>query len=88
MVSNKRGDSMIFPKGGWETDETAEEAAQRESFEEAGVRGRVRPLGVFEFCSKSQALAGRGDGKGLAHVFVMDVEATGIEEEEIADEHR
>jgi 8-oxo-dGTP pyrophosphatase MutT (NUDIX family) len=38
MVSNKHGDGMIFPKGGWETDETAEEAAARESMEEAGVR--------------------------------------------------
>ena len=28
-------------QGGWETDETAEEAAVREAMEEAGVRGSV-----------------------------------------------
>ena len=39
MVSNRHTHGLIFPKGGWETDETAEEAAARESMEEAGVRG-------------------------------------------------
>lgn len=31
---------VVFPlKGGWENDETVEEAAAREAIEEAGVRG-------------------------------------------------
>jgi len=31
---------VVFPlKGGWENDETVEEAAVREAIEEAGVRG-------------------------------------------------
>jgi diphosphoinositol-polyphosphate diphosphatase len=31
---------IVFPlKGGWENDETVEEAAAREAIEEAGVRG-------------------------------------------------
>ena len=29
----------MFPQGGWETDETVEAAAKRETIEEAGVRG-------------------------------------------------
>lgn len=29
-------------QGGWETDETAEEAACREAYEEAGVRGDLK----------------------------------------------
>ena len=43
MVTNKNNDSLIFPKGGWETDETAEQAAARETMEEAGARGGVVP---------------------------------------------
>lgn len=73
MVSSKRGQGLIFPKGGWETDETAEEAAARESWEEAGVRGFLEELGHFEFPSKSQIAAGRGEGMTVAHVYVMRV---------------
>ncbi|MCI12140.1 nudix hydrolase 4, partial [Trifolium medium] len=32
---------MQFPKGGWETDETMEQAALRETIEEAGVVGNI-----------------------------------------------
>ncbi|KAJ0798673.1 putative NUDIX hydrolase domain-containing protein [Helianthus annuus] len=39
MVSSPNRDDMVFPKGGWESDETVEEAACREALEEAGVRG-------------------------------------------------
>ena len=57
MVTNKHKDSLIFPKGGWETDETAEEAAARESMEEAGVVGRLTPLDEFAFESKMKAVS-------------------------------
>lgn len=43
FVSASRKPEWIFPKGGWETDETMEEAAVRESFEEAGVLGVLGP---------------------------------------------
>jgi 8-oxo-dGTP pyrophosphatase MutT (NUDIX family) len=33
---------FCFHKGGWETDESAEEAACREAFEEAGVQGELK----------------------------------------------
>lgn len=37
------------PKGGWEKDETQKHAAQRETWEEAGIKGTIiRELGVFE----------------------------------------
>lgn len=42
----------IFPlKGGWENDETVEEAAVREAIEEAGVRGdlMVRNVNLITF---------------------------------------
>eukprot|EP00483_Globobulimina_turgida_P005073 UN05083 len=40
ITSRKRGD-YIFPGGGWEQNETAPEAAQRESWEEAGIKGKI-----------------------------------------------
>lgn len=74
MVSNKHNDGLIFPKGGWETDETAEEAAARESMEEAGVRGTCVYVGEFKFKSRKKALNASGlKGGCLARVFVMDV---------------
>ncbi|GER25784.1 Nudix hydrolase [Striga asiatica] len=39
MINSNSGPGLLFPKGGWENDETAEEAAEREAMEEAGVRG-------------------------------------------------
>ncbi|KAF3607033.1 hypothetical protein DY000_02045350 [Brassica cretica] len=42
-------------QGGWELDESVEEAASRESLEEAGVIGNVeRQLGKWDFLSKSR----------------------------------
>lgn len=41
LVTKKKGDRWIFPKGTIKKKETAEEAAQREAEEEAGVRGRL-----------------------------------------------
>ncbi|XP_074341743.1 nudix hydrolase 18, mitochondrial-like isoform X1 [Apium graveolens] len=42
VVSSQKGQKMMFPKGGWELDESVEEAASRESLEEAGVVGHVQ----------------------------------------------
>ncbi|KAK7849044.1 nudix hydrolase 17, mitochondrial [Quercus suber] len=53
VISSQKGQAMMFPKGGWELDESVEEAASRESLEEAGVRGNVeRKLGKWTFISK------------------------------------
>ncbi|KAL7000884.1 hypothetical protein U1Q18_002036 [Sarracenia purpurea var. burkii] len=41
MISSQKGQGMLFPKGGWELDESIEEAALRETLEEAGVIGKV-----------------------------------------------
>nr|GMD21866.1 nudix hydrolase 17, mitochondrial-like [Ipomoea batatas] len=51
----------MFPKGGWELDESVEEAASRESIEEAGVLGIVEPeLGKWIVKSKSRAIYHEG----------------------------
>jgi len=43
LCSASRKPEWILPKGGWDTDETSEECAIRESFEEAGVMGTLGP---------------------------------------------
>lgn len=55
MISSPNHDDLVFPKGGWEDDETVYEAACREAMEEAGVKGILseQPLGIWEFRSKS-----------------------------------
>lgn len=91
MVSNKHGDGMIFPKGGWETDETAEEAAARETMEEAGVRGDLQFLGEFSFSSRKKGLLqGQKSPQALciAQVFVMHVKEEMEEWPEQATRHR
>ncbi|CAH8363509.1 unnamed protein product [Eruca vesicaria subsp. sativa] len=55
VISSQKGHAMMFPKGGWELDESVEEAASRESLEEAGVLGNVEhQLGKWDFLSKSR----------------------------------
>ncbi|KAJ7954315.1 Nudix hydrolase mitochondrial-like [Quillaja saponaria] len=53
LISSQKGQKFMFPKGGWELDESIEEAAYRESLEEAGVLGIVEcQLGQWNFISK------------------------------------
>ncbi|XP_022775691.1 nudix hydrolase 18, mitochondrial-like [Durio zibethinus] len=53
VISSQKCQKMMFPKGGWELDESREEAALRESLEEAGVLGNVESeLGKWDFISK------------------------------------
>ncbi|KAJ0981286.1 hypothetical protein J5N97_009541 [Dioscorea zingiberensis] len=53
VITSQKGHGMMFPKGGWEVDETMEEAACREVMEEAGVQGDVEcMLGRWGYKSK------------------------------------
>lgn len=53
VISSQKGQGLMFPKGGWEVDESMEDAALRETLEEAGVRGIVeRRLGKWRYKSK------------------------------------
>ncbi|KAL8142075.1 hypothetical protein V2J09_015107 [Rumex salicifolius] len=55
VISSQKGQGMLFPKGGWEEDESVEEAACRETLEEAGVLGIVQgSLGSWNYKSKRQ----------------------------------
>ncbi|XP_062167792.1 nudix hydrolase 16, mitochondrial-like [Alnus glutinosa] len=54
MINSPARPGLLFPKGGWENDETVEEAAKREALEEAGVRGDLMHfLGYYFFKSKT-----------------------------------
>ncbi|MCS3744105.1 MULTISPECIES: NUDIX hydrolase [unclassified Rhizobium] len=51
LVGSKRNGRWGLPKGHIEGTETTHAAAEREAFEEAGIRGRVavRPFGAFTY---------------------------------------
>lgn len=73
MVSSPTRHDLVFPKGGWDNDESVHEAACREALEEAGVRGTLneRELGVWEFRSKSRQYSLEGGCRG--YMFAMEV---------------
>ncbi|TKY69246.1 Nudix hydrolase 17 [Spatholobus suberectus] len=61
VVSSQKGQALMFPKGGWELDESVEEAACRESLEEAGVTGIIEhELGQWSFISKRHGTSYEG----------------------------
>jgi len=74
MITSPSGPGLLFPKGGWETDETAEEAACREALEEAGVRGEIMgKLGSWKFKSKSSRDEFSPEGFCSADMYAMYV---------------
>ncbi|XP_021801021.1 nudix hydrolase 18, mitochondrial-like [Prunus avium] len=61
VISSQNGQGMLFPKGGWEIDESIEEAAKRETLEEAGVIGQLGSiLGMWRYKSKSHGTFRQG----------------------------
>ncbi|CAK0787021.1 hypothetical protein CVIRNUC_010237 [Coccomyxa viridis] len=74
LVSSRGGKGLVFPKGGWETDEDVESAAARETVEEAGVRGRLEApmLGRFRYMGKPDKMH-TAPVKCIIHMFVMHV---------------
>ncbi|XP_074293934.1 nudix hydrolase 13, mitochondrial [Silene latifolia] len=75
MISSPNRHDLVFPKGGWENDETVHEAASREALEEAGVRGILNKneLGVWEFRSKSRQDKCSLEGGCRGYMFALEV---------------
>ncbi|KAJ6802726.1 nudix hydrolase 16, mitochondrial-like [Iris pallida] len=74
MINSQSGPGLLFPKGGWENDETVEEAAVREAIEEAGVRGDLKEfLGHYNFRSKSHQDEFSPEGLCKATMFALHV---------------
>lgn len=74
MISSQSGPGLLFPKGGWENDETVEEAAVREAIEEAGVRGDLKEyLGDYDFRTKSHQDEFCPEGFCKASMFSLHV---------------
>ncbi|KAJ6804803.1 putative nudix hydrolase 16, mitochondrial [Iris pallida] len=74
MINSQSGPGLLFPKGGWENDETVEEAAVREAIEEAGVRGDLKEfLGHYDFRSKSHQDEFSPEGLCKAAMFALHV---------------
>ncbi|KAK2354121.1 Nudix hydrolase 16, mitochondrial [Trifolium repens] len=74
MINSPSGPGLLFPKGGWENDETVEEAAVREAIEEAGVRGDLMDcLGCYEFRSKTHQDEFSPEGWCKAAMFALFV---------------
>jgi 8-oxo-dGTP pyrophosphatase MutT (NUDIX family) len=73
LVSSSGGNGWVFPKGGWELDETAQDAAKRETVEEGGVRGELEAeqLGTYPFSNRKTQAGQKGC---IAHMFVMLVQ--------------
>ncbi|KAJ6712902.1 NUDIX HYDROLASE 12 MITOCHONDRIAL [Salix purpurea] len=67
--------SSIDYQGGWEDDETLEEAACREAMEEAGVKGIIgeNTLGVWDFRSKSSQNSCSLAGSCRGYMFALQV---------------
>jgi diphosphoinositol-polyphosphate diphosphatase len=65
----------VFPKGGWEDDESITEAACREALEEAGIRGTLskNPLGYWIFRSKSKQSSCSLEGGCKGYMFALQV---------------
>ncbi|MBA0813534.1 hypothetical protein Gohar_027379, partial [Gossypium harknessii] len=75
--SSNEADDVKFGKvveGGWENDETVEEAAVREAIEEAGVRGDLMDfIGFYHFKSKTHQDEFSPEGLCKAAMFALFV---------------
>jgi diphosphoinositol-polyphosphate diphosphatase len=74
LVQSTRRGHWVIPKGGWETDETVEEAAKREAWEEAGIVCKINyDLGIIVDQRRSDQLTSQAP-KASYHFYEATVE--------------
>ena len=73
LITSLETGRWIVPKGWPEADETLAASAEREAFEEAGIRGRVSqtPIGTYHY---SKASASGLERRCEVQVFAMEVD--------------
>ncbi|CAB4428898.1 unnamed protein product [Rhizophagus irregularis] len=70
LITRRKQEGWVLPKGGWENDESEEEAALRETYEEAGAIGRI----VFSIGIWKHPVTNKGLPKAEFRFFEMEVE--------------
>ena len=66
VTGSKDHGRWVVPGGGVEPKEDIQQAALREAYEEAGVKGSLgRCLGEFEVSLKEHGILGEGSRKGI-----------------------
>ncbi|KAI8371882.1 NUDIX hydrolase domain-like protein [Blakeslea trispora] len=70
ISSSKHKHVWVLPKGGWENDETIEQSAEREAYEEGGIRGKVKSF-IGSFIDHD----GNGNPKSKIHFYEFEVQA-------------
>jgi diphosphoinositol-polyphosphate diphosphatase len=74
MVQSSRRGHWVIPKGGWENDETVEEAAKREAWEEAGIVCKINyDLGIIPEQRRAGQLTAQAP-KATYHFYEATVE--------------
>lgn len=76
LVSSRReGKELLFPKGGWENGESIYAAAEREAFEEAGIKGVLEKphFAVYEYHSRKKKEPNGESSERIVYVFLLHV---------------
>ncbi|KAG1466818.1 hypothetical protein G6F46_007326 [Rhizopus delemar] len=81
ISSSKHENVWVLPKGGWEMDETREEAARREAYEEGGVKGVIKGF-VGSFLDYDDY------GQPKSHVWFYELEVDCVYEHWPEDDFR
>lgn len=80
--SNNYPEEWLLPKGGWENNETAEDGAARETWEESGCHGSITSTLITDY-----AVCG-GKERQLHSYFAMEISALAVEWPEQAKRSR
>lgn len=88
LIQSTRRKAWVLPKGGWETDETMEQAACREAWEEAGIHCKIsKELGVIPELRTADQLKKTGPEAPKASYTFFEVRVE-VEAEDWPEKHK